>query len=241
MMTRLEIITGVVQNLKIAKGYEDLVFTQTDKSLAGAAAIGAAAIGQFFNSANLSSVSTGSEIDMEFFICVVNSTPLAGRFHKVEFKEGETVEFVVEHKAGGGIVHAARSPSQRMLWMLPYQTRGHIAQKISDIKWTLIISITAVICIIFSEFYFFSVRAHRRDDGGMVFFLLMFLGFVFVNFVVRRRFHGFSLQATEVLKALGYQNPAKVDLHSQHKQAQKKLHQETGKLPPLVQPWSYRY
>jgi hypothetical protein len=45
VMARLELLSGVVQNLKIANSYEDFVFTKTDKTVAGAAAIGAAAMG----------------------------------------------------------------------------------------------------------------------------------------------------------------------------------------------------
>lgn len=238
-MTRLE--TGIVKDLKVAKGYEDLVFTQNDKNLAGGGAIGAIAIGQLFNSLTLSSSSMGAEIDMEFFTCSVNDIPLAGRFHKVEFKEGEIVEFVLEGKAEAALVRAARSPGQRVIWMLPYQSRGHIAQKSNDIKWTLIISIITVFFIALSEFYFFPIRAHRREHGGVIFFLIMFFAFIFINFMVRRRFYSFSIQCTEVLKTFGFINPSEVDLNSLHKQAQKKLYKGTGKLPSLMQPWSFRY
>ncbi len=129
--------------------------------MAGVAAIGAAAAGQLFNSAMLANASMGAEIDMEFFTCTVNGLELAGRFHKVEFKEGETVEFVVDKKSVGAVVHAARSPNQKMLWMLPYQTRGYLAQKRSDIKWSLILSITTP--FLFSVFFLWKMPI-REDE-----------------------------------------------------------------------------
>jgi len=217
------------------------VFTQADKSMAGAAAVGAVAMQQFFSSAMLANASMGAEIDVEYFTCVVNGLPLAGHFHKAGFTDGENVEFVIEEKSGGGIVHAARSPSQRMLWMVPYQTRGHVAQKKSDWKWTWILSLlTGLIATIAMRLY---LPFTGNEPAWILptFFGLSFSMVGLVNFLVRRRFTHFSESATVVLQALGYTNPEHVDLNKQHSLAQKKLKQETQQLPPLVDTWSFRY
>jgi hypothetical protein len=241
-MAQLELISGVVQNLKSARGSQDLVFTQTDKDVAGAAATGAAVMGEAFSAANLASTSMGgAEIGMDFFTCTVNGILLEGGFYRLEFKEGESVDFVVERETGRNIVKAARSPEQRIIWMLPHQERGQIAQKRSNIKWMLILSALAAAVLAVVEFY----RFPKLIQGCLHCYILSIFGAFLLVFVVMGyafwRLYGFSKEATEVIEALGYQNPAEVDLHSQHKQAQKKLHQETGKLPPLVQPWSFRY
>jgi hypothetical protein len=55
-MAQLELISGLVQNLKSARGSQDLVFTQTDKDVAGAAAVGAAVMGEAFNAASVASM-----------------------------------------------------------------------------------------------------------------------------------------------------------------------------------------
>jgi hypothetical protein len=95
-MARLELLCGIVQNLKVASSYEDFVFTRTDKTVAGVAAIGAAAMGQLFSSANLASASGGAEISVQCFTCEVNGILPAGRFFEVQFKDGDAIEFVVE-------------------------------------------------------------------------------------------------------------------------------------------------
>jgi hypothetical protein len=240
-MPNLKTLSGTVTQLRKAKGYADPVFTQADKSMAGAAAIGAVAMQQFFSSAMLANASMGAEIDVEYFTCVVNGLPLAGHFHKAGFTEGEDVEFVIEERNGGGIVHAARSPSQRILWMLPYQTRGHLAQKKSDWKWTWILSLlTGLIATIAMRLY---LPFTGNEPAWILptFFGLSFSMVGLVNFLVRRRFTHFAESATLVLQALGYTNPEHVDLYKQHSLAQKKLKQETQQLPPLVDTWSFRY
>jgi hypothetical protein len=240
-MPNLKTFSGTVTQLRKAKGYTDPVFTQADKSMAGAAAVGAVAMQQFFSSAVLANASTGAEIDVEYFTCVVNGLPLAGHFHKVGFTEGEEVEFVIEERNGGGIVHAARSPSQHILWMLPYQTRGHLAQKRSDWKWTWILSV--FITIGFSIFFEIDQPSESTEplSSRLITPLLIFLMIFFVNVFARRRFTHFAEAATEVLRALGYTNPEQVDLYKQHSLAQKKLKQETRQLPQLVDTWSFRY
>jgi hypothetical protein len=240
-MPTLKTFSGPVTQLQKAKGYTDPVFTQTDKNMAGTAAIGAAAMQEFFSSAMLSSSSMGADIDVEYFTCVVNGLPLAGHFHKVGFIEGEEVEFVIEEQHGGGIVHAARSPSQRILWMLPYQTRGHLAQKKSDWKWTWILSL--LLAGSTTLFFLFKLPVNTDEPiwlrAGM--FSLIFVVTVLINFLIRRRFTPFARSATDVFKTLGYANPAQVDLYKQHSLAEKKLRVETGQLPPSVDTWSFRY
>ncbi len=240
-MSALKIHLGPVAQLRKAKGYADPVFTQVDKNMAGVAAIGAVAMQQFFSSAMLANSSMGAEIDVEYFTCVVNGLPLAGHFHKVGFTEGEAIEFVIEEKEGGGIVHAARSPSQRMLWMLPYQTRGHLAQRKSDWKWTWILSFVLAA----GFFLYFEIRNQpefvESIGSRLIEPIAIFLIAVVINFLVRRRFTHFAKSATEVLRVLGYTNPEKVDLYKQHSLVQRELKQETGQVPPLVDTWSFRY
>jgi hypothetical protein len=240
-MTTLKTHVGVVTQLHKAKGYTDPVFTQADKTLAGTAAIGAAAMQEFFSSAMLSSSSMGADIDVEYFTCVVNGLPLAGHFHKVGFTEGEEVEFVIEEQNGGGIVHAARSPNQRILWMLPYQTRGHLAQKKSDWKWTWILSLISLFLVFLSETFFFDRDKNEPIIYQLWFYLGIFSVVFLINAAIRRRFTHFAKSATDVLGAFGYPNPEQVDLYKQHSLAQTKLKQETGQLPPSVDTWSFRY
>jgi hypothetical protein len=220
-MRRLETISGIVCNLRGTKGYEDLVLTASANGLAGA--------------------NTGAELDMEYFTCTVNEVNLSGRFHKVEFADGEHIEFVVERNPQGAAVHAARSAEQRILWTLPYQTRGHTAQRRSDLKWSLILSVSAGVAIAISEHFISKPNPNEPAIYEILFYVGMFSIVLIVNFMIRRRFSVFALNATSVFQQLGYEEPENVDLHMGHSRAQKKMRGETGAPPDLMQPWSFRY
>ncbi len=240
-MGDLTLIKGVVQNLQISKRYEDFVFTATDKNVAGVAAVGAAAMGQLFNSAALASASGGADISVDCFTCTVNNTLLAGRFHEVQFKEDDEVEFVIEKTGHGGVVHAARSPSKRLLWMLPHQMRGYVAQKRNDWKWTFILSFS--LTFLFSIFIWWYSPAGRPDtiSDFLIEFSIGFFILFCVNVWARSRLHGHSIPATAVIKALGYNNPEKVDLPALSKLAGKRIEQQTGQRLAILRPWSFWY
>ncbi len=240
-MKNFELINGIVESLKISQKYEDFVFTETDKNIAGATAIGAAAVGLLFNSAALASASGGAEIDVECFTCSVNNTLLVGRFHKVEFKEGEKIEFLTQSSSHGAVVYAARNPKERMLWMQPYQMRGHVAQKKNDWKWTAILSLLVSIFFTLVMWLYLPFTGKEPNWIFPVFFLGSGLMVAIVNIWVRSRFTHFALKATEVIRALGYKNPESVDLPALSKIAEKRIQTQTGKLPSVLSPWSFWY
>jgi hypothetical protein len=240
-MSQLEKISGVVENLRIEKGYQDLIFTKTDSQVAGIAAIGAAALGQAASATVLSNASAGAEVSMDFFACTVDGMPLRGAFHKVEFVNGDQIEFVIEPEGDFFTVHAARSPAARMLWMSQHQIRGINAQKACDLRWSVMYPTLAVIGIAICEFFRDENFGKYPFSAELMFYSLVFFSTLAITVWIRMRFRGFAHQATEVLRAFGYEDPEDVDLNRVHKQAQKALAASSGTLPPLVEPWSYRY
>ena len=237
----MEKISGVVENLRIEKGYRDLIFNETDSQVAGIAAIGAAVMGQAASSTVLGNASGGAEISMDFFACSVDGRDLRGAFHKVEFANGDQIEFVIEPDAGFFTVHAARSPAARMLWMSQHQIRGINAQKACDLRWCIMYPLLSMPASIVALY----LLSGDSDMPPIPVLLgssaIVFLGTFLITVWIRWRFRGFAHQATEVLRALGYDRPEDVDLNVVHKQAQKALAAATGTLPPLVSAWSFRY
>jgi hypothetical protein len=173
-MTQLQRISGVVKNLKVSKNYEDFVFTTVDKNIAGTAAIGAAAVDLLFNSTALASISGGAEISIDCFACTVQNELLVGRFHQVQFKNEDEIEFVIERTSSGNVVHAARSPSKRLLWMMPYQLRGYVSQRKSNWKWSLIFSASAA--LVGASFFHWGLP---RGQGDSIADFFIFFGVVF--------------------------------------------------------------
>ena len=240
-MSQLKKISGVVENLRIEKGYQDLIFTKNDGQLAGVAAVGAAAMGQVASATVLSNASGGAEIGMDFFACTVNGAALRGAFHKVEFGNGDLIEFVVEPEDDFFTVHAARSPAARLLWMKPHQVRGASAQNVCDIKWSLMFPSLAVLMMITMQFFGREDFGKRPLSDELMLYSMVFSVTFVITVWIRMRFRGFAREATEVLRAFGYENPEHVDLGRLHKQAEKAVAAATGGLPPLVEPWSFRY
>ena len=237
----MEKISGVVENLRIEKGYQDLIFNKTDSQVAGVTAVGAAALGQAASATVLGIASAGAEVSMDFFVCTVNGMSLRGAFHKVEFVNGDQIEFVIEPEGDFFIVHAARSPAARMLWMPQHQIRGITAQKACDLRWCIMYPLLSIPFWLVAQFFL----AGDSDLPPFSVQLAVCAGNFLITFVItvwiRSRFRGFAYQATEVLRAFGYENPEHVDLGRLHKQAEKAVAAATGGLPPLVEPWSYRY
>jgi hypothetical protein len=235
------LVSGIVRNLHITKGYEDLAFTARDKNLTGLAAIAAASVGNATSSTILANSSNGAEVDMEFFTCFVNELPVKGRFHRVDFKDDETIDFVVTVKNGLCEVHGARDPAQRFVWTLPYQTRGHIAQKKSDISSSLTISATCA--LLFSILMFYDKPAALAESWSYVrnVTTITFLLTLFVSFMARRPFYKFSFEATKVFRAFGFIDPARLNLPQRHSRADKDYCKETGEPRSWDKPWRYRY
>jgi hypothetical protein len=241
VMSSMQLICGTVKDLVVTKGYSDLVLTPVDKTYATGAAVAAAATGQFFNSAALASASQGAEIDVEYFTCCVNGVNLYGHFYRVEFSDGDDMEFVVSPAVSGAAVHGARSPSRRLVWMLPYQTRGITAQKRNHAKWRCIfsaLSAMGALIIVLST----STPGEKPPlwfiPLNLALAVLFSLG---ISFMVTRRFSEFSVRATAVLAAFGYQDAPSVDLPALSKLAEKKWCREQDEIPQMYQPWRFRY
>ncbi len=239
-MTQLQLIKGTVSELQITKGYEDFVFSSAGKSAVGAAAIGAAAMGQIFNSTALATSSGGAEISMEYFTCLLDGQRVTGKFYKVGFKNNEEIEMIVQ--PGGEVVAvlAARSPTQRLIWMLPYYERGEVAHRRNHRKWTWITSTAG--CVLPFGFW---IMMEGEGAGPWWFLPTEMLGtFVIcfaVNVFARSFFTHYGYATTPILEALGFDDPVETDLYKIDRAAQKKIQQATGKIAPLTESWTFRY
>jgi hypothetical protein len=62
-----------------------------------------------------------------------------------------------------------------------------------------------------------------------------------ISFMVTRQFSEFSIMATEVLAAFGYEDASSVDLQALSKLAEKEWCREMKEIPQAYQPWRFRY
>jgi len=114
MTSELTILKGKVKNLHFENATKDF-FNDNLQRKAGVAAIGAAALGAFANAAVLTNISARARNRVQVFDCSVKGVELSGCFAEVSFKEGDKIEFVVEHNPNNpkeAAVHAARDPQK---------------------------------------------------------------------------------------------------------------------------------
>lgn len=240
-MRKLELIRGKVTDLIVRKGSADPVFSQAEKNTAGVAAVVAIVAEQTFNSTVFANASNGADIDVEYFTCTVECVPLSGHLYRVEFGNGDEMEFVVEKMRGQCIVQGARSTANRLIWMLPYQTRGTEAQQQNNRKWRYIASFFCAAIPTAVLRFMLPAASHPPIFFFPTIFLGMFITMLAISFLITARFREFSVMATEVLRAFGYENPASVDLPALSKEAERKSRREKETPPQLFQPWRFHY
>lgn len=238
---RFTLISGTIKNLKISGCYENTLFTPQQSDLVGLGAIGAAAIGEGLSSTMLASASTNAELEMEYFTCTIKDEEISGRFYKVDFENGQTIHFAVDQDYGRKEVHAALDPMRRIVWTLPYRTKGHIAQRNSNIKGSITTSIAAAI-------FGFLLGFYSGDDERTLCLtsakMMAFSGFLMtliVSYRVCRKVYRRSLDATFAFEALGFADPANINLPKGHRSAEKRYAVETGEAEEHDKPWRFRF
>lgn len=236
-----KLIAGEVTGLIISRGYEDLLHgLRVRAAVEATAAIAAAANVAFTATATaVSGTTTDSEVAMDFFRCTVNGVPLAGRFYLVGFREGDIIEFVVTMSDGKGEVYAARSKQSRLIWTLPYHTRGHRAQLRHDIKSSVIISAVGTLLtgVLLHYDRFSADRLGFVINQSLIAFSVLLL----INFLSRWPFYKSSRAATEIFRTFGFADPGNLNLPSMNGSAEKQFCAATGVPSSSIIPWQYRY
>lgn len=222
------LVSGFISDLIISKGYENILFTQQEIDLLGVGAIGAAAVGEGLGAKIFAGTGSDAEIEMEFFTCCVGNDLLCGRFYKVEFKNGDFIHFVVKKNLGKNNVVAARDPINRLVWTLPYRTKGHRAQRLSNIKGIFLTSFSAAIVLFIAALYGDDDFSSLRWSSARLVACFGFLVTLIVSFRVCRRVYRDSTSATETFELLNFSDPKNVNLPKHHRKSEKKYKEESG-------------
>lgn len=235
------LIKGIVRSLQIRTDRENLnVFPKIKDATAVAGIV--EVIVESANSATLlSSSRDDGEIQMEFFNCFVDAKKLAGRFYKVGFVDGDEIAFVAEKTGDVYRVHSACDESKRLIWTLPHQTRGNVAQRNSDFLGSFICATVAAIS--FFVIVFFVLARSGIDTWKLVrdTVIISFVSVLLVNALVRWKFYKFSHQATKIFRVLGFINPEYVDLPKDHKNADVQYRAAKSEKKISHPAWQFRF
>jgi len=237
---RVATISGKVESLVVSKSRKNLLFTSSEKDSLGIGAVAAASIGESLSSTSLAGSGAGAEIEMEFFTCTVGDEAISGIFYNVEFKNGQIIDFVIDQWSDKNVL-AARDPVRRIVWTQPYCTKGHAAQLRSNIVGSFMTSIAAAILLFVADYFSGSAeRLSRLESAISQAFVSFILTLVLCFFVCKRVFRN-SFNATLVFEALGFLEPAQVNLPKGNRNAERKYALETGAEEVQDMPWRFRY
>jgi hypothetical protein len=237
---KIVIFSGEIENLTVCKKSRNLLFKSEEKDILGIGSIAAASIGESLSSTSMINSSVGAEIEMEFFSCTVRGEVIKGSFYKVEFKNGQVIDFVINQWSDKEVL-AARDPLRRIIWAQPYCTKGHHAQLKSNIEGSLLISAFAAMALFAADYFSGSSERLSRLESAISQGVVSFILTLIVCFFVCRRIFKDSLNATLIFEVLGFSGAAYVNLPKGNRKAEKNYAAETGDDELEDVPWRFRY
>jgi hypothetical protein len=234
------VVSGEISNLHIFKGYENMLFSTTQTQLAGIGAIAAAAVGEGATSSVMARAYQDAEMPMDFFTCTVNDQAVTGCFFKVGFQDGQYIDFAVCDQMNTNEVCAARDPKRRLVWTKPYRSKGHLAQKKSNIYGGILFVMSTAILSFGMVFYAEDMKIYSVATATNVTCTVSLFA-IFLSWKVCKKFFGHGREVTEILKAFGFSNPAHVNLPKQNWNAEKNYAFEIGQKPVRFENNGFRY
>lgn len=246
MSEPLALIAGVVRELAVQAGEEEFIRSMGQRPAIGggvAVALAAAELPGAAVSASMAATSAGDAV--EFFACRLGEQRISGCFSKVSFKDGDELTVVAQRRPGAqDLAIAARRRQDSTLWMAPHCARGSRAHAGFSLR-VFVGVLTALLCVLGGAFGLMDMLSDNRYGPKFTqFWLALVAGLSLLMagyFSIRFYFQWLPLsrQAEQIFAALGYADPAGVDLPREHK-LYCKVH--GVKWPyPSDGPWIYRY
>jgi len=136
MSESLKLINGVVSGLTVHAGEEEFVRSAGQQTAGVGAAAGLALEGMAGAAAGAGLAASSAGDSVEFFSCKIGEQLVHGRFSKVAFKDGDTLELVIGSQQNGmPLALAARRASDSVLWVAPHCSRGRKGHRNFAFSW----------------------------------------------------------------------------------------------------------
>ncbi|WP_293931802.1 putative type VI secretion system effector [Iodobacter sp.] len=216
--------TGIINNLKIVRAQQNILYSPHMKQAASVSAIIFAVAGMGAAAVQTSSNSEAGADDVDLYSFMMNGVQYAGCTREALFKEGDEVDLVYEKNEQGNEVYGVRRASTRSIWLYPYMSCGTKASVIRALKLWTYFSLGG------GGFIFVGITVGNFALGkGLVdfekiilmqiaVFLITAIGFS----IFLPRLYRFSLLANEVFSVFGFENPKWMDLHKTSNEFRKK-------------------
>ncbi|MCW7536721.1 hypothetical protein OOT46_02485 [Aquabacterium sp. A7-Y] len=252
----LALISGEIHGLQWWNGREAFLNTQSDQQMARAGSLLAAAAGEMFTAGNLSLASSDDgAFEMQYFSGKLGDRPVVGRFYEPDFKDGDFLELVAAPNGGVYEALAVRRPSDRVMWLLPEHSAGHVAHRRKMVRYGWLSSGALL------AFFFGMLSYVIHETGGMtpglrrwltndymeVLLTLMmiiagtyWLCYRFFVVTLLSRTSRYAYMTTGILRSFGYERPEQVDVAKASRQLIKQDLQ-AGKRWDYSKLFVYRY
>lgn len=218
-----KLISGPVKDLTMHAGEEEFIRSTRQRAAGMVTATGLVIDGMAGAAAGSGLAVSSSGDSIELFTCKLGDQTVQGRFSKVTFKNGDSLDMVISPQRNSfPMVLAARRKSDQLLWMSPHCSRGLAAHR--TFAWRLFgWLLLGMPLFFFSPFLMWLLFTDAAVDIGSIEFgggICIAMGLIASPYYAIRFYRQWlpiAQQAESILAALGYPDPSRVDLPREHK------------------------
>ena len=215
----LEVLRGRISHYQAERHFADFVFTDQDRKGMGVLAVAAGLAGLSGQAVGMASAAGSTKEEADYLQFEIDGKPVKGWVWRSPFQEGDRVEVVAEWQADHYELYAIARPADNTIALYPHCSRGSKSHWRN--AWRTWLLGTAV--FILAGVVFFEAPGIIDGSGGLFFtkdgwfFLGAFMAFFYPFFALMtwslgRKWMPFVRMSERVFTALGWDNPAEVDL-----------------------------
>jgi len=210
----LQKTSGVVENLRIVRIKQNILYGPQMEKAAGVSAVVFALAGMAGAAVQTSMNSDGGADDVDMYSFEIAETRYAGCTRGLSLKNGDEVEVAYEVRSQGNEALAVRRPATRSIWLYPYMSRGSRAATVSGlVLWgKASLGMGLLMTLIANAANFVIGKSWITMEELLTIFVSMFFLLAIGTSWMLPRLFRFSRAADEVFAAFGFDNPKWVDL-----------------------------
>ena len=215
----LEVLRGRISHYQAERHFADFVFTDQDRKGMGVLAVAAGLAGLSGQAVGMASAAGSTKEEADYLQFEIDGKPVKGWVWRSPFQEGDRVEVVAEWQTDHYELYAITRPADNTIALYPHCSRGSKSHWRNAWWWWgygggVAISLGLVLLEVGAFMSGLSILFHPE---ARKYFLLGFPGifypfFALMTWSLGRKWMPFVRMSERVFTALGWDNPAEVDL-----------------------------
>lgn len=218
IQTNAQLLRGRIHNLRKKRCRRDFVFTASDRSKMGAAAVAAGLAGLGGVAAGLGGMAIDTTEEADLLEFDLDGKPIKAWVWVSVFKEGDEVEVVVEPDGDGWMGYGIRRISDHIVALHPHCSRGRYAHYKASFSWFLKIVTSLLVLVWIAQAvvaYYKSFPAKDVLGFALLVFAAGLVGAAIYGVIavrIARRFMGFVQLAEIIFQVFGWPDVKNIDL-----------------------------